>query len=340
MAQQIQFIYLTQSDYDNLTPQGSRIYFTSDTKRIYKGADLFAATTFDQLNFSSIEASSITVDGSNVSLEGHTHDVSEVSGLSAAISAATSDFSQNGHTHVIADVINLSGIVSGITQASIAKENASFSSVVASAGTFDNLTVSNANISATTISANSMTVNGSAVSLEGHTHTASEITGLEIPEEIWESGDEVDSAVRIISESTPVVSGSESQVISQGALTTGVANVAGLKGYRYTNTGTVTNSLTFATAPTGWAAGDVVSIVNDSKYPDCATIASISGTTVTFSETLPFDTIVEDDGWDAKLAYVIEKPDVGDVEIGYGAYAEGLGTKALNVAAHAEGRQS
>lgn len=51
MAQQIQFIYLTQSDYDNLTPQTSKIYFTSDTKRIYKGSDLYAATTFDQLNF-------------------------------------------------------------------------------------------------------------------------------------------------------------------------------------------------------------------------------------------------------------------------------------------------
>ena len=56
MAQQIQFIYLTQSDYDNLNPQTSKIYFTSDTHRIYKGSDLYAATTFDQLNFNSIEA--------------------------------------------------------------------------------------------------------------------------------------------------------------------------------------------------------------------------------------------------------------------------------------------
>jgi hypothetical protein len=187
------------------------------------------------------------------------------------------------------------------------------------------------------IEASNITVDGDPVSVEGHTHTMSDIEDLDIPEGIWESGEKTDSARRIITESTPVVSGSESTVISQGALTTGVANIAGLKGYRYTNTGNVTNSLTFETAPAGWVAGDVVSIVNDSKYPDCATIASISGTTVTFSENLPFDTIVEDDGWDAKLAYVIEKPDVGDVEIGYGAYAEGLGTKALNVAAHAEG---
>lgn len=69
---------MTQSDYDNLTPQTSKIYFTSDTKRIYKGSDLYAATTFDQLNFNSIEASSITVDGDPVSVEGHTHTMSDI----------------------------------------------------------------------------------------------------------------------------------------------------------------------------------------------------------------------------------------------------------------------
>lgn len=159
-------------------------------------------------------------------------------------------------------------------------------------------------------------------------------------ENMWEAGDEVDSAKRKITTATPVVTGSESIVISQGALATGVACVAGLKGYRYTNTGNVTNSITFATAPTGWAVGDVVSIVNDSKYPDCVTIASISGTTVTFTTNLPFSSIIADTGWDAKTAYVLAKPDVGDVEIGYAAYAEGIGTKALNTAAHTEGRET
>lgn len=194
-----------------------------------------------------------------------------------------------------------------------------------------------ATFEATTVSADAITVGGVNVALEGHTHSMADIEDLDIPTQIWASGSEVDSAVRIITESTPVVSGSESQVISQAALTTGVANVAGLKGYRYTNTGNVTNSLTFETAPTGWAAGDVVSIVNSEKYENCATIASISETTVTFTENLPFASIEDDDGWDAKLVYVSEKPTVGDVEIGYGAYAEGLGTNALNIATHAEG---
>ena len=157
---------------------------------------------------------------------------------------------------------------------------------------------------------------------------------------IWEVCDAVDSAKRKITAATPVVAGSESTVISQGALATGVANVVGLKGYRYTNTGAVTSSLTFEVAPEGWAVGDVVSIVNDDKYPDCATIASISGTTVTFTENLPFSSVETDTDWDANTAYVIAKPDIGDVDIGYGAYTEGLVAKALNAAAHAEGRQT
>lgn len=82
MAQQIQFIYLSQSDYDNTNPKNEgRIYFTSDTHRIYKGSDLYAATTFDQLNFGTISASGITVDGNAVSLEGHTHVMSEITDL-------------------------------------------------------------------------------------------------------------------------------------------------------------------------------------------------------------------------------------------------------------------
>ena len=48
MAQQIQFIYLSQSEYDNLASKNvGKLYFTSDTHRIYKGSDLYAATTFD-----------------------------------------------------------------------------------------------------------------------------------------------------------------------------------------------------------------------------------------------------------------------------------------------------
>jgi len=152
MAQQIQFIYLTQSDFDGLANKENKLYFTSDTKRIYRGSDLYAATSFDQLNFSSIEASDITVNGSAVSLEGHTHSASDIDGLGEFVSAATQNFSQNGHKHAIADVTNLSGIVSGITNTTVSKSSGSF---------------------------NTLTVSGSNVSVEGHTHSIDDIEDYE-----------------------------------------------------------------------------------------------------------------------------------------------------------------
>jgi hypothetical protein len=75
---------ITLAQYEALqTVDASTIYFISDGNRIYRGSVLYAATTFDQLNFSSIEASDITVNGSAVALEGHTHGVSDITGLSS-----------------------------------------------------------------------------------------------------------------------------------------------------------------------------------------------------------------------------------------------------------------
>ena len=198
MAQQIQFIYLTQSDYEGLTPQTSKIYFTSDTHRIYKGSDLYAATTFDQLNFGTIRASGITVDGSAVSLEGHTHAMSEITDLD------TTAFASSNHTHPE---------LSGLTSSTITKDTGTFTNLVvtnasldatsitasgvevnggiqastvsASSATFQSLTVTGevtmslSSVDFQNINASSLTVNGSAVSLEGHSHSASEISGLD-----------------------------------------------------------------------------------------------------------------------------------------------------------------
>lgn len=186
---------MTQSDYENLTPQTSRIYFTSDTHRIYKGSDLYAATTFDQLNFSSIEASSITVDGSAVSLEGHSHSMSDIDGLSDAISAATSGFASEGHTHVIGDIQSLTAKVNGLTSNKVEKTNGSFTnlsadnadltSISASTATFGDLivtgdvTMSLSMVTFGSIMASDIRVDGTSVALVGHTHPASEITGLQ-----------------------------------------------------------------------------------------------------------------------------------------------------------------
>lgn len=157
----------------------------------------------------------------------------------------------------------------------------------------------------------------------------------------WVIGEGDDSVVQKQSTADPIVGLTVgNRAISQSSISEGMGSFAGLKGYRYTNTGSVTNSLTFEVVPEGWAIGDVVSVVNDSKYPDCATIASISGTKVTFTENLPFDSIVDEFDWDSKIAYISVKPFIGNIDLGYGAYAEGVGSKALNAAAHAEGRET
>ena len=163
MAQQIQFVQLAQSEYDGLSSKSpGNIYFTSDTHRIYKGSDLYAATTFDQLNFNEIDASSLTVSGSAVALEGHTHSVADVSGLSEALSSiaaaehtheisevnglsnALSGKAETIHSHAISDVNGLSASLSsiesrltGITTSTITKD-----SVTADVGTFRLLSVS------------------------------------------------------------------------------------------------------------------------------------------------------------------------------------------------------
>lgn len=78
-----------------------QLYFTSDTHRIYRGTDLYATTSFDtvsaqtatfgdltvtgnvsmslsQVEFGSIVASEISVNGSSVALEGHTHSIDDI----------------------------------------------------------------------------------------------------------------------------------------------------------------------------------------------------------------------------------------------------------------------
>ena len=42
MAQHVQFVYLTQSEYDALeTKDQGRLYFTSDTRRVYRGSTTY-----------------------------------------------------------------------------------------------------------------------------------------------------------------------------------------------------------------------------------------------------------------------------------------------------------
>ena len=92
MANQVQFIQLSQAEYDNISSKNDgSLYFTTDTHRIYKGGDLYASTTFDSLKFEDLSATSIKVDGVDVSLEGHTHTKSDISDFPTNVSSFTND---------------------------------------------------------------------------------------------------------------------------------------------------------------------------------------------------------------------------------------------------------
>ena len=113
-----------------MTKRENVLYFTSDTHRIYRGTDLYAATEFDLISVSEIEVSDITVNGSSVALEGHGHYASDISDFASEVaSAGASVFASASHTH--------DGL-QGLTSSAIEKDSAEFNQVSASTATFEN----------------------------------------------------------------------------------------------------------------------------------------------------------------------------------------------------------
>ena len=170
--------------------------------------------------------------------------------------------------------------------------------------------------------------------------------------------------------------GHSNKALSQVSLAMGAASTAGLKGWYYNkinfNTKQIfltasqsrTVSTTTATSDnnsftSGYAAGDIISIVNDSKYEYCSKITAVKGNVLTL-DSLPFTSsnwhtgsilITPDPDefsiYCIKYSYsdltktlTISKHDVGGVDFGGGALAEGIHTYALNLGAHAEGIQT
>ena len=100
--------------------------------------------------------------------------VSKSSGLFNTLTVGGSNVSVEGHTYPMSDVINLSSVLNGVTSSSIEKDT-----VTADVGNFRLLSVSgSANFAVNNISANSVYVNGNEVAISGHHHTVSEINGL------------------------------------------------------------------------------------------------------------------------------------------------------------------
>ena len=186
MSQQVQFIQLTQYEYNNLSSSGkiqqNRLYFISDTHDIYKGTVRYAIgqvidhrqdvstidgidsridsrvqtalNSIDEIECETLEANGIKVDGKNVSVEGHTHEKADVQGLDSDIQNLQSQINgkaYSSHTHSISNITNLQTTLNG------------------KASTSHNHAISDVTNLQTTLNGKSNT---------GHTHTTSNITGL------------------------------------------------------------------------------------------------------------------------------------------------------------------
>ena len=89
--------------------------------------------------------------------------------------------------------------------------------------------------------------------------------------------------------------------------------------------------------------GDVISIVNNSKYDKCSKVSNVNGNVITV-ESLPFTeldlSLISVNNPDDWSIYIVERPDAGIIDFGGGSLSEGVNTKATNIASHAEGIQT
>lgn len=133
------------------------------------------------------------------------------------------------------------------------------------------------------------------------------------------------------------------QAISRNSIATGNGTIAGTKGVRWTAIDFTTKTITLEKALTASiGAGALLSIINDNHYDKCSEVAETAaiGATTIKVKSLPFTSIAEDTGDDAKTIMVYSNPNVGDVDLGDGAHSEGVNTKATQRGSHAEGRDT
>lgn len=156
---------------------------------------------------------------------------------------------------------------------------------------------------------------------------------------------------------------------STGAMALGAESEAGCLGYYFWNIDFTNNIITLSTnqkkifasrtppSNLSWAAGDIVSIINDSPYPMCCTITAVDKTNGTITvDSLPFSEIKDPTLLkpNDRSVYVIDKPSSGEVQMGFGAFslgysniaggplssAIGYENKALDTAAFVTGREN
>lgn len=147
------------------------------------------------------------------------------------------------------------------------------------------------------------------------------------------------------------------RALSQTSMAVGAGNIAGLKGWYYSKIDFTNKKITlsdiqvvnrFGVLSAGsWSLenlnirkGDTISLVNDSKFDFCSKVTAVDGNIITV-DSLPFTSIASDgifNNLDDNSVYIPDRPDAGIIDFGGGAFAEGgLGSKASNICAHAEG---
>ena len=131
--------------------------------------------------------------------------------------------------------------------------------------------------------------------------------------------------------------------LSEHSLAIGNGTIAGTKGVRWKAINFTTKTITLEKALTASiGAGALLSIINDKHYDKCSEVAETAaiGATTIKVKSLPFTSIAEDTGDDAKTLMVYSNPNAGDVDLGDGAHSEGVNTKATQRGSHAEGRDT
>ena len=149
-----------------------------------------------------------------------------------------------------------------------------------------------------------------------------------------------------------VTLGKNTKSFSPASMASGINTKAGMLGYYWSGIDFEKSTITLTrkqgyteteSFETGYEAGDIVSIINNAKYPDCSKIISVDGNVIEV-DALPFSRVEEmepsDMNMDDYSVFVISKSHIGAVPLGYYAHAEGDNTAALERASHAEGRDT
>ena len=124
--------------------------------------------------------------------------------------------------------------------------------------------------------------------------------------------------------------------------------------YYYPNFNITNKTITVKGDASAYAAGDVISVITDTNFDECATIASVAyngsdKTVITLQEwpeglVQGSSSLLNTSEWVKSYTpmtlRVVAKPLIGTTFLGLGAHTEGLGSRALADGAHAEGRET